>query len=1204
MRLICWTMRLKRVKIFGFKTFADKAEFDIDGDLIAVVGPNGCGKSNLVDAILWGLGEGNSRHLRAQTGTDVIFNGSSKRKAVGYAEVVLLFDNEDGALPVPTPEVTISRRLTRSGDSEYAINRQTCRLRDVYDLLADSGLGRAGYAIVGQKDIDAALAASAEDRRGWVDEAAGVQRYRSRKVESLRRLASARDHLNRVNDILGEIETQREPLREEAEVAKRYKVSVGALREIESGLLVVEVAKAVKEVEELEARIEASSEVVEKEVARAEALEQQARQTGRQLSEVESEMDSVRATQQAALTSVERAQASQTLGEQRLASFDELESSLGEEAELSKSRLAEMQAEIENLRKESQTESEQFERISTECAGAGEEAKALSAKLREAELALAKARDIHAARLKADAESAHRAQRLREIERELKGVHGALPDIEKAEGEARAAFEAIQADVKAIEDELNEALRAVQAQEKAAEQEAQHARKLLAERASLDGRRRGIEATIDTHEGLAQGPRAVIEAAERGLLEGNYVPVGEAIEVDKEVAVAVETALGASINDLIVDDERDAKAAVNFLKQHRAGRATFQPIPLMRPLQQSPELRRLLSERDVVGIAANLVQCENRHRPVIDSLLGRVLVVEDLDAALRLAKTHGWSRMVTLEGEVVHSSGAVTGGHGQKAGYGLVQRKADLAEIIKDIEALDKQVAEIERAARKREAEKAKVAESQAEKRELLLEKRDEADEARNWWASVNEELSSTRKSVQRLEAEREKLGGSEEEALPEVDVAALEADRDQVMKALAARTADADQAESRLRDAEFRHRQAVDRLNMAERRLEAAQMNEHGRAKKLENLGPERERVRQEIERAKEELRQAETRKADADTRLNALTERKRELLEESFRLSEQVKEARANAQATGDAAHQAELSRARADARRAATLQRLVEEYGVSEEEAIEQAPSVELPDDAAQVAGRLRREIKAMGDVNVGAIEAYERLTERAGELAVQKDDIEGGIREVEASIRELDKLTRNRFLNTFNRVERSFQGMFQRVFPGGEGRLILTDPENVLESGIDIDVTLPGKKKQRLELLSGGERSLCATAFLFSLLKVKPSPLVVLDEVDAPLDGRNVERFIDLLKDFSSGKVWEGEPDDEFVELVDEDEAREEDLAPERVVKRPTATQFIVITHNPTTIEAAPVWLGVTMQEPGVSTLVPTRVRAVAEPAMLA
>jgi chromosome segregation protein len=1148
-------MRLKRVKIFGFKTFADKTEFDVDGDIIAVVGPNGCGKSNIVDAILWGLGEGSVKQLRAASSQDVIFNGSSRRKPVGYAEVTLLFDNEDGALPIETSEVTITRRLNRAGESEYSINRRTCRLRDIFDLLADSGLGRSGYAIVGQKEIDQALAASPEDRRAWVDEAAGVQRYRSRKVESLRRLASAHDHLSRVTDILNEIEAQREPLREEAEVARRYKSIVASLKEVETGLLVVEVARAAREVDELERKIEDSLDKVQSESKRAEDLDEQVKQKGRQISELEREMDVLRAGQQESLTALERASAAISLAEQKLKSLDDLEHNMGEEAQNARQRIEEARAELEILRKEAEIEDANLHRVRAECSGAGDEAKELTEHLEAVERKLEGARQAHALRLKREAEISHNKQRSKEVKREIQGIEAGMPDLEQGVAEAQEAFDEQQALHADIEERIK-ALRAqIQQLESEEHKQAVEVRRTLAEKASLEGRRRGIEATIEAHEGLNQGARAVLEAVDRGDLHGNYVPVGEAIEVEKEMAVAIETALGGAANDLIVDDEHAAKAAIEHLKRHRLGRATFQPIPLMRP--QEPEMKRLLNERGVIGRASELVTCRSSHRPVIDSLLGRILVVEDLDVALKLGKTGGWNRMVSLEGEVLHERGAVTGGQTAKGMYGLVQRKADLTELNHQIEAIERTLKGQEKAAKGRADQRAKLDDEIKARQDDLAAKADDLAESKQWLANLQDELNAAQKSRGKLEAELEALTGKDAEAGPEIDLPALEKERDALLKQLAARSADAEQAETRLRDAESRLNQALSRAQIAERRLQLAEEADQQRERKITNLGPERERIKHEIERAAKERDKADKAKQDAEKRLAIAQDGKRGLLEESFRISEQMKDARSNAQVVQDAIHQAELQRARADSKRAASLQRLFEEYGLSQEDALEQEPGIELPPDAAAVVSKLRREMKQMGEVNLGAIEAYERLTDRATELTEQRADILGGIEQVEASIKELDSLTRDRFLSTFEQLEGAFEQMFQKLFAGGEGKISLSNPENVLESGIDIDVTLPGKKRQRLELLSGGERSLCATAFLFSLLKVKPSPLVVLDEVDAPLDGRNVERFIGLLREFSQ------------------------------------ITQFIVITHNDTTMQAAPVLVGVTMQEPGVSILVPIR-----------
>ncbi|MFZ4506621.1 MAG: chromosome segregation protein SMC [Fimbriimonas sp.] len=1150
-------MRLKRVRIFGFKTFADKTEFELPGGLVAVVGPNGCGKSNLVDAILWGLGEGNSRQLRAAHSQDVIFGGSPGRKGVGFAEVSLLFDNEDGQLPVETPEVSVTRRLTRSGESEYSINRQSCRLRDVHELLADSGLGRSGYAIVGQKEIDQALAASAEDRRAWVDEAAGIQRYRARKQESQRRLGQAIGHLTRVEDILRELEVQREPLRAEAEDATRYRSILHSLQEVELGMLIEEVASAAELSAALETRLAETSKLVASELKRADDLDEDVKRAGERISELEREMDAVRALRQSSITNWERCDAALRLAQQRLASLDELEKSLRDDAESGTARLAEAERERLLAREDVSRELLALDKLREDLDGASQGARAIRAALANAERELAEARKIEEERLKQKAEAKHRAERVRLAQRELDGAKRDLPDLDEALAEATTQFEsAANADKKLIEEikQIEVASLALRQEE---ERDAKSVRASLGERASLEGRRRGIELTIESHEGLNQGSRSVMEAADRNILKGRYTPVGEAVETDKDLALAIETALGGAVNDLIVEHESDAKVAIQWLKDNRAGRATFQPIPFMRPSEVSRDMQQRLAERGVVGRASALVRTERAFLPVIESLLGRVIIVETLEDALRMAKTPGWNRLVTLDGEVIHSGGGVTGGRQSKQGYGLVQRKADLLELEDQIASLDKTVKEFESRSAKRTRQGEENAKKVAAMRADLDEQAKATKDARDFLQTLTEERKSAQRECDRLEREISSLTQVHVADLEPTDIPGLESLRDAHMKDLAQRAAESEGAEEALKAADFRLQQARTRLEAADRRHKLASEAESSREKKLASLEPERARSRAEIEQQEAGKTQAKAQRETSEVRLQDLQRTKREQLEQSLAQVDEAKAARANAASLGDVAHQAELNRARADAKKANALQRLLDDYGMGEEEAIANRGVHLVPDDATTVVNRLRRDLKAMGDVNLGAIEAFDRLTARFDELNVQHQDIRGGIDQIEASILELDKLCRERFLTTFSQVEAAYSQMYQRLFNGGVGRLVLSDHTNVLESGIDIDVTLPGKKQQRLELLSGGERALCAMAFLFALLDTKPSPLVVLDEVDAPLDGRNVERFADLLLDFSS------------------------------------RMQFIVITHNPTTVERAPVWLGVTMQTPGVSTLVPTR-----------
>lgn len=1157
-------MRLTRVKIFGFKTFAEKTEFSLDGGIVAVVGPNGCGKSNLVDAILWGLGEGSIKHLRASHSQDVIFSGSQDRKAVGYAEVSLCFDNEDGALPIDASEVWITRRLTRGGDSDYSINRQSCRQRDILELLADSGLGRAGYAIVGQKEIDQALAASAEDRRAWIDEAAGVQRYRARKVESLRRLSSANTNLLRISDIIAELDHQYEPLKEEAEIAKRYRQLEASLKEVEIGLLIQDFCKAYHEIGELERLIASSSDTISKEQAHLATQENDQRIISVQLRTLDEEIDTLRTDHQAALTNQERADANQRIAQERLNSLSQQASNLQEDATTLTQRLREAEIDLASAVKESARELEAYEAVKLVNAGASTEFESARKALDDAEKELAAAREHKAQQLKFEAEKEANLSRIRQLKREIDGIDKDLPGIRETLAEAQAEYDKYAAAVNSFDIRISEQRLIVERTKQAEDQAMLALRASLSEKATIEGQIRGIEATLDAHEGLSQGSRAVLDAASQGILKGEFTAVGEAIDVDLDYSLAIETALGAAANDLIVKSDQDAKAAVQWLKENRAGRCTFQPLSLMRPNDPSIEMRRLMTERGIVGRASELVQVEPQFKPVIESLLGRIIVAEDIDIALKFAKTTGWSRMVTLDGEVIHSSGAVTGGNNAKQGYGIVQRKAELAELEAKLGQIEKRLSASAKDAQGRQrvidealAAIAKLNTERDVAVEPIAEQKQMVD------AMEQEERDALR---QRVRAEQEllqldKFGGK---FVEEIDVAAVEVKRDELLKAFASLSSRSDRSGSDLVDSQERLRQAQTRQYAAEKRLESARDSEANRGKKLEGLAPEKEKLAAEIEKHKHESEIHVARKNELMVALTEKTKAKREHSESAAELQDAIRATRDNLDALTQGTHQHELNRARMETKRATIAERLMDAYALTEQDALSQEGVHEVPSDSQSLVSRLRREIKAMGDVNTGAIEAFEKLDERREAMHAQYNDVTEGIKQVEASIAELDKLTRDRFLDTFKAVSEKFSEMFTRLFGGGSAELQLSENQKVLESGVEIEVQLPGKKRQPLQLLSGGERSLCASAFLFALLSVKPAPLVVLDEVDAPLDGRNVERFAEVLVDFSKD------------------------------------IQFIVITHHPTTTARASNLLGVTMSEPGVSMLIPTKLPEGTEP----
>jgi chromosome segregation protein len=1147
-------MKLKRVRIFGFKTFADKVEFDLDGDLIAIVGPNGCGKSNIVDAILWGLGEPNARNLRAGSATDVIFNGSENRKPVGFAEVTLLFDNDDRALPLDAAEVSVARRITRAGDSSFSINKKACRLKDIYDLLADSGLGRAGYAIVGQREIDQALSASAEERRAWIDEAAGVQRFRAKRVDAIRRLETAEDHLKRIDQIVSDLEFQREPLREEAEIARRFQSLQANLTELETNLLTREVLSAASTAAEIEASINDALKQATQEADRASEIQAKVGYVGENIAELERELDATRELRQSVLSMVDRCQGQVDLLKQKLTGLDELEASLTDEATHQDLRIAEALQAVEKTAQLLADAKVHYDTIQSSTNLSTAEQDGLNRALREIDAQIEASRKLEAEDLKQKAEAESALIRLRILKEELTGVKASRPDLEAGILEADGVVEVAKEQLENAESGLKRVEQLSTDSRKQEDSDAKEIRRWMAELASLEGRKRGIESTLEAHEGLSQGSAAVMALVKQGQLPDQYEPVAESLEIRPEHTTAIETALGGAAHDLIVPHDGLAKQAIQFLKDRHLGRATFQPLNLIRQGHQNQEIRRVAQSRGIIGIAADLVNCKPEHAPVVQSLLGRILVAETLDDALAVAGTSGWTRVVTLDGEVVHSAGAVSGGKTSRQTSGILHRKAELTIVEEQIEHLQTELFKAQKARQEREVQVASVVGGVEAIKSQVETARQGFNDAVRWRDKLQNELVSMNREQARIERDLATVNAKavyQPIEIPNIEL--LFRDRDELFSKIAKISSDREAVVERLKDAELRLREAKDHHKRAEDVLARAEMSMDGRARRLSIIGSEREEIHQKVKKAQGEKVEAESQVEAIEKKLIHLQHSKAKLLEESYSLADAVKQAESASKGFSDRMHRLEVERARAESKRATALERLAEEYCLLEEELDQTVFERELPDDVQAIVSRLKREIRAMGPVNVGAIEAFERLTIRFNELDLQRGDVRSSIAEIQQAADELDRLTRDKFLETFELVREEFKVSFQSLFGGGEADLSLSDSNSILTAGVSVNVQVPGKRTQRLELLSGGERSMSAIAFLFALLRVKPSPLVVLDEVDAPLDGRNVERYVDILRSFKG------------------------------------TTQFLVITHNPVTIEAAPIWFGVTMRDPGITTV---------------
>ncbi len=1187
-------MKLKRLSLAGFKTFAERTEIELSEGITAIVGPNGCGKSNVADAILWALGEQNPRLLRGSEGRDFIFAGAERRKPLGMAEVQLVLDNSDGSLPLDYAEIAIARRIYRSGDTRYSINGTACRLKDIVDLFLDTGMGRGAYSFVGQTEVDAVLSARPEDRRELFEEAAGVQKYRTRKREAVRKLETAEANLTRVNDILAEIERQREPLRQQAELAQRYLAATDRLRAVEVGLLIAEIHRCDYELFAAKAEREHCIATVAALDDKLAAMEREAARIHDSLTEAEKEQESASLSRQSAATQVERVehQLQLTLERERnaTAAAEALENEMRLLAQREVAMRTALQRDESTLQRVQQLEQEKQDALSAsrqrleELEAAAERAEEVGRDHAQAQ------RQLLAERAARESALAACRTRLDEARRRMTELH---QEKTRHEESMTQAAERLRAAIQNAEECRTAAARAIEERRHAIQhQRAAEDRKERAERHAAACRRRYTERVARLQalqemqaagEGLFQGVRSVLQAARQGALPDRFATVADLLRVPDRLRVAVDVALGSSSQDIVCPYVADARAAIEWLKANRRGRATFLPLDNLRP-PHALQTGDVTGVEGVVGIASELVECEPAYIPAVQLLLNRVVVFETLDAGIEAAKhLRGWSRIVTLEGEVLTPGGAVTGGDGAGRGPQLIRRKGEIDDLTAETNKLAQELERLEREAREADAaateaaavvrestreEAARGADRAAAERDLEAAQREsEALHARG--EEIQALLHRTNESIRTLETEvAEWESALESDRAQDVGLddalesAKLEAARCTERAAQARRAVTALQVElGRLGEQVKGLKRSIAAAGVSLAEISEARKRQQEQREELGRRLMEAEAQRRQLTEAGDQARQRLVECSAVCDHWNAERSRR---LERSFQLSSAIKEATEERSRTMAALHEADLLMARLEVRLAQYAQRLSEEYGMTMEDALAAPEPAEMDRDTVQEIARLRREIRAMGNVNTGAVDEYGRLTERYEFLAHQRADLQAACASLRETITEIDRNTRSIFMETFRAVEQEFQRLFERLFGGGRAALTLTKPEDLLETGVEILVQPPGKRAQSLSLLSGGERALTAIALLFSFLAVRPSPFVLLDEVDAPLDGSNVDRFVSLVRDFSQD------------------------------------TQFLIITHNPTTIEAASRWYGVTMREPGVSRVIAYQPPARLEP----
>ena len=1171
-------MRLKELEIQGFKSFPDRTKIKIGPGITGVVGPNGSGKSNISDAIRWVMGETSSKQLRgAGKMEDVIFGGTQTRGAMGFASVSLTIDNSDHGLAMDADEVTIGRRYYRSGESEYTINGQNVRLKDVYELLLDTGLGRDGYAIVGQGRIAEIVAAKSNERREIFEEASGIARFRYRKNEAERRLAAAEGNLERLRDILGELEGRVGPLKRDSEKAQKFLEYSATRKSLEITLWVDSIRRA--------------QEAVRDQQRRYEAAESDYGRLSKQLDEFDARTEALRAEAQKLMLDVEQANADIRALTEAGAGRDSALAVLRNENEHARAQIAEAEAEraragegAKGIEAETAEHEAAIQTLRAAVAKADEQLAGLRGRLNALEqqaLQSGQRQDVLNAAIARQQEVATACKvQAASLESSLSASQTQLDALRTQAGAAGAAAEKLAAERAAAAEALQKAEENVtrcdniksglalklESRRRQQAEAAEALQKADRDRSNTAQRIRILEDLEKNLDGYQQSVKAVMRAAEARRLRGIIGPVAGILTVRKGYETAIETALGFALQNLVVENERDARAAIAFLKESRAGRATFLPLDTVQGHRFTGPLT------GTAEVAADLVEVDARYQNIVDNLLGRIIVVDDLTEASAVAKRLSYrNRIVTLDGQVVNAGGSFTGGSTARSA-GVFTRKQELDELREKLATLDKRRAEAERETSARKAEvdnlAAQVAGAESEsvnaasarlRASLELERLDAAvAEGAAAAQRRKAEIDALTETLQKDKAARAQADNARVAAEAELErytaelqtlgesSGTLTAEREQITADLNAaqlerltHEKDIGLHEASLETLRSRSGEAAARARELEAAITAANATLEANAAKAEAIERERAEAKDKIAAAEQAIRNANAARLEKEAEITRLGQENRALTDERERMG-------------GEMARLAER-RAAAEAERDDTAAKLWEEYQLTENEAKAQCVEFTTVTELRRQVAEVRGKIRALGNVNVGAIDEYKEVKERYDFLKAQVGDVERSKTELTRMIAELCQEMEEMFKKSFQEINRNFGRIFRELFGGGRARLYLSDEGNILDSGIEIEVSPPGKVIRNLSALSGGEQALVAISIYFAILEVNPSPFCILDEIEAALDDVNVTRYAQYLR---------------------------------RMTER---TQFIVITHRRGTMEAADVLYGVTMQEDGVSKL---------------
>ena len=1176
-------MYLKRLELQGSKSFADKTVLEFKSGITSVIGPNGSGKSNISDAIRWVLGEQSMKSLRGAKSEDVIFAGTQARKSLGFAEVSMVIDNTDGKLPIEYSEVTVTRKLYRSGETGYFINKVPCRLKDVLELFMDTGIGKDGYSIIGQGKIDEILSNKSEDRRKIFEEAAGIVKYRTRKAESEKKLEQTKLNLLRINDILSEIEANIEPLKMQSDKARKYLDLREELKNIEVGLFLYNITEYKEKLEKLVQDIQIVEGQNEAENQKMINLQNAKEELKEQIDEITSKVEEMQNLGFESANKIEKINSEIGISKERIQNNSGNKERLEKEIEEVKQRIAELEEEQKQKLDKKENLSQNREKFQKELDEKQKELEELTKKLSDKELEIEdKKQNIE-----------KHTDRKYEIASEISSLDTNLENIEKREKTAKSEIDSLTLEIDSarsdkqekskdfyeIEHKKNEITKTLQ--EKASKKEESMTKikefdtslnNLNYEMRMKDSRLKFLVETEKEKEGYLRSVKALLLDCEKDakLGKGMNGVLANLISVDKKYETAIEMCLGQTLQNIVTDTEEDAKKLVEHLRNNKLGRASFLPVSSIRGKKLDRIIRN--NTEGVIGVASDLVKCDKKYEQIVLNLLGRTLIVENMDTAIQMAKLNSHSfRIVTLEGDIISNTGAITGGSIQTKTVNILGRS-------REIEDLEKSLKEVNAKIEKLTQEKKEYTESVADVIEEVTRLEKELQDIEVTYAAENQKMLNMEEGISKLEVRREKLKKELEElAKQKIDNRTEKEQKQEETNYLNDEIEKLSKIVEEFALNNKDNQKYIDDLNfdITNLKISVSSFDESGTS-----IDEMVERIKQDIDNNKvsienkeknikevlEENTNLEQRigeleseiakiKSDVENSSNIVEKLKQDRMEKS----EKLKTSEANISEQFNVIEDIKGQLVKLDVRKTKLeqdLEQVINNLWVEYELTPNTAEGFSRPQNvqkAARDVNVLRNQIKELGSINVDAIEEYKKTKERYDFMCEQRLDLENTAAKLRKIIADMTQTMKEQFIEKFAEINKNFNEVFVELFGGGKAELKLEDEENVLECGIDIQVQPTGKKLQNMMLLSGGEKAFTAIALLFAILKINPAPFCVLDEIEAALDDVNVYRFAEYLKKFSN------------------------------------ETQFLVITHRKGTMEAANTVYGVTMEENGVSKL---------------